>query len=57
MQRLWTKTAQWPAEIDLVRNWLQPYLEQKFADAVVRAGDLDQLAQDRRRLRAAARNF
>ena len=45
MQRLWTKTAQWPAEIDLVRNWLQPYLEQKFADAVVRAGDLDQLAQ------------
>ena len=45
MLRLWTKTAQWPAEIDLARNWLQPYLEQKFADAVVRAGDLDQLAQ------------
>jgi ATP-dependent DNA helicase UvrD/PcrA len=45
MQRLWTKAAQWPAEIDLARNWLQPYLEQKFADAVVRAGDLDQLAQ------------
>ena len=45
MQRLWTKTATWPAEIDFVREWYQPHLEQKFADALVRAGDLDQLAK------------
>ena len=45
MQRLWTKAADWPAEMDLVRDWLTPYLEQRYADAVVRAGDLDQLAK------------
>ena len=45
MQRLWTRAAEWPAEIDLVREWYQPHLEQKFADALVRAGDLDQLAK------------
>jgi DNA helicase II / ATP-dependent DNA helicase PcrA len=45
MQRLWTKAVDWAAEIDLVRAWYQPYLEQKFADAIVRAGDLDQLAK------------
>jgi DNA helicase II / ATP-dependent DNA helicase PcrA len=45
MRQLWTKTADWPIEIDLVRVWYQPHLEQKFADAVVRAGDLDQLAR------------
>ena len=45
MQRLWTKAIEWPAEIDLVREWYQPHLEQKFADALVRAGDLDQLAK------------
>ncbi len=45
MQRLWTKTVIWQAEVDLAREWYQPYLEQKFADALVRAGDLDQLAK------------
>jgi DNA helicase-2/ATP-dependent DNA helicase PcrA len=35
--------AEWPAQLDLVRQWYQPYLEQKHADAIVRAGDLDQL--------------
>jgi len=45
MRQLWTTAAGWPAEVDLVRTWLQPYLEQKYADAIVRAGDLDQLAQ------------
>jgi DNA helicase-2/ATP-dependent DNA helicase PcrA len=45
MQQLWTKAADWPAEVDLVRTWYQPYLEQRHADAVVRAGDLDQLAK------------
>jgi DNA helicase II / ATP-dependent DNA helicase PcrA len=37
--------VEWPTEIDLVRAWYQPYLEQKFADAIVRAGDLDRLAK------------
>ena len=45
MQRLWTKAAEWPIEIDLVQAWYQPHLEQKFADASVRAGDLEQLAK------------
>ena len=45
MRQLWTKTADWPSEIDLVRRWLEPYLEQRYADALVRAGDLEQLAQ------------
>jgi len=45
MQQLWTKASDWPAEMDLVRAWFEPYLEQKYADAVVRAGDLDQLAK------------
>ena len=45
MQQLWTKTADWPSEIDLVRRWLEPYLEQRYADALVRAGDLEQLVQ------------
>src|SRR5208282_1411974 len=45
MQRLWTKAAEWPTEIDLVRAWYQPHLEQKFADAIVRGSDLDQLAK------------
>ena len=33
----------WPAELDLVRQWYQPHLEQRYPDAHVRAGDLDQL--------------
>jgi DNA helicase-2/ATP-dependent DNA helicase PcrA len=43
MQHLGRQTAGWPAEFDLVRQWYQPHLEQHYADAVVRAGDLDQL--------------
>jgi len=33
----------WPIEFELVRQWYQAHLEQRYADAVVRAGDLDQL--------------
>jgi DNA helicase II / ATP-dependent DNA helicase PcrA len=36
-------TAEWPAQFDLVRQWYQPHLEQKYPDAIMRAGDLDQL--------------
>jgi len=43
MLRLIDRSASWPEEIDLVRQWYQPHLEQRYPDAVVRAGDLDQL--------------
>jgi DNA helicase-2/ATP-dependent DNA helicase PcrA len=35
--------ADWPAQFDCVRQWYQPHMEQRYPDAVVRAGDLDQL--------------
>ena len=43
MQRLHAEAAEWPAELDLVRQWYQPHLEQRYPDAHVRGGDLDQL--------------
>ena len=43
MERLAANMAEWPAEFDLVRSWYQPHFEQRYPDAVVRAGDLDQL--------------
>jgi len=43
MQRLHAEAAVWPAELDLVRQWYQPHLEQRYPDAHVRGGDLDQL--------------
>jgi len=33
----------WPAELDLVRRWYEPHLERRYADASMRAADLDQL--------------
>jgi DNA helicase-2/ATP-dependent DNA helicase PcrA len=45
MRSLRAPTPGWPAELDLVRQWYQPHLEQRYADAVVRAGDLDQLVR------------
>jgi DNA helicase-2/ATP-dependent DNA helicase PcrA len=36
-------TSDWPAEFERVRQWYQPHLEQRYADAVVRAADLDQM--------------
>jgi DNA helicase-2/ATP-dependent DNA helicase PcrA len=35
--------ADWPAQFDCVRQWYQPHMEQRYPDAVVRTGDLDQL--------------
>jgi DNA helicase-2/ATP-dependent DNA helicase PcrA len=35
--------SDWPAEFERVRQWYRPLLEQRYPDAVVRAGDLDQL--------------
>jgi ATP-dependent DNA helicase UvrD/PcrA len=43
MAKLGVDGADWPTQFDLVRQWYQPHLEQRYADAVVRAGDLDQL--------------
>ena len=35
----------WPREMEAVRDWIQPYFETRYPDAVVRSGDLDQLAR------------
>jgi DNA helicase-2/ATP-dependent DNA helicase PcrA len=43
MEALGSAEPGWPAELELVRCWYQPHLEQTYADAPVRAGDLDQL--------------
>ena len=43
MQRLHGRGCEWPEEIEEVRRWYQPHLDQHYEDAVVRAGDLDQL--------------
>lgn len=43
MTRLRGEKADWPGQFDLVRQWYQPNMEQRFADAAVRVGDLDQL--------------
>jgi DNA helicase II / ATP-dependent DNA helicase PcrA len=45
MQDLSAPEVGWPAELDLVRQWYQPHLEHRYADAVVRAGDLEQLVR------------
>ncbi|MFZ0851984.1 MAG: ATP-dependent helicase [Hyphomicrobiaceae bacterium] len=43
MRKLGDDGADWPAQFELVRQWYQPHLEQRYADAMVRGGDLDQL--------------
>ena len=43
MRRLGEAGDDWSAQFDGVRQWYQPHLEQRYADAIVRAGDLDQL--------------
>ena len=43
MTFLYDEAPEWPAELDRVRQWYKPHLEQRYSDAVVRAGDLDQL--------------
>jgi DNA helicase-2/ATP-dependent DNA helicase PcrA len=45
MRELHGRAAGWPAELDLVRQWYQPHLEQRHADAAVRAGDLEQFVR------------
>jgi DNA helicase-2/ATP-dependent DNA helicase PcrA len=43
LTRLRGPGTEWPQELDLVRQWYQPYLEDRYPDAAVRAADLDQL--------------
>jgi DNA helicase-2/ATP-dependent DNA helicase PcrA len=45
IQSLSAPEVGWPAELELVRQWYQPHLERRYADAVVRSGDLDQLVR------------
>ena len=43
MATLRDKSIAWPADFELVRQWYQPHLEQRYDDAVLRAADLEQL--------------
>ena len=43
MTTLLDRAVAWPAQLDLVRRWYQPHLEQRYDDAVLRTADLDQL--------------
>ncbi|MGE5514066.1 MAG: ATP-dependent helicase [Bacteroidota bacterium] len=43
LDALHTGEPGWPAELELARRWYQPHLEERYDDAIVRAGDLDQL--------------
>lgn len=45
LQRLTTSLAGWPAEIDAVRLWYEPFLEQGYDDSRPRKADLEQLCQ------------
>lgn len=38
-------SASWPADLELAIAWYAPHLERMYDDAVVRKGDLDQLAR------------
>ncbi|HEX5127703.1 MAG TPA: ATP-dependent helicase [Rhodocyclaceae bacterium] len=33
----------WPAELERIRRWYEPHMERKHDDAIVRAGDLQQM--------------
>jgi DNA helicase-2/ATP-dependent DNA helicase PcrA len=44
MGGLMDPARQWAGQVDAVRRWYQPLLEQRFDDAGVRAADLDMLA-------------
>jgi DNA helicase II / ATP-dependent DNA helicase PcrA len=45
MQRLTAALAGWPAEIDAIREWIAPFLEQTYEDVQPRKADLEQLCQ------------
>ncbi len=43
LQDLSGSAAAWPAELERVKEWFQPFFEARYPDAQVRAGDIDQL--------------
>jgi DNA helicase-2/ATP-dependent DNA helicase PcrA len=45
MRHLGQRSAGWPAELNLIRDWYQPHLERIHEDAQIRAADLVQLEQ------------
>jgi len=45
LDQLRLMAGEWPAELDLVRRWYRPLLEQRCDDAALRAADLDQLGR------------
>ena len=55
METLHDRKLGWPVEIEAVRNWFQPHFEERYPDAAVRSGDLDQLVQIARQYAARER--
>jgi DNA helicase-2/ATP-dependent DNA helicase PcrA len=45
MQQLGARRAEWPFELNLIRQWYEPHLERLHDDAHVRMADLVQLEQ------------
>jgi DNA helicase II / ATP-dependent DNA helicase PcrA len=45
MAALAAERAPWPGQLEQLRHWYQPLLEQRYDSAFVRAADLDMLAQ------------
>ncbi|HEX4894675.1 MAG TPA: ATP-dependent helicase [Hyphomicrobiaceae bacterium] len=45
MERLHGGSGSWPADVETVRTWMQPYFEERYPDAAVRSGDIDQLVR------------
>ncbi|MCU0976418.1 MAG: ATP-dependent helicase [Steroidobacteraceae bacterium] len=45
MAGLGSPGARWPGQVEQVRRWYQPLMEQRYDSAGVRAGDLDMLEQ------------
>jgi DNA helicase II / ATP-dependent DNA helicase PcrA len=45
MAALADERAPWPGQVEPLRHWYQPLLEQRYDSAFVRAADLDMLAQ------------
>lgn len=44
-QAIMPRTAPWPAEFDAVKQWYDPLLDRNYEDAIIRRGDIDQLAK------------
>ncbi len=45
LEQLHGGSSGWPVDIEAARTWFAPHFEERYADAAVRAGDLDQLVR------------